>query len=127
MLSRDCDGCSHLTECRNRYRKVSKGEKVYCPDGTAHGWTNLAYAKAPICTVFIWKPSNKPANFSPAMGPQAKTEQEGNIGATGFSNLKDYLVFLYCLQIELEASVSQINSIPALHCLHCIAAPLIPS
>jgi hypothetical protein len=36
LLSRDCDGCSHLMECRKRYRKVAKGEKVYCPDGTAH-------------------------------------------------------------------------------------------
>jgi hypothetical protein len=36
MLSRDCDGCSQLKACRNRYRKVGKGEKVYCPDGTAH-------------------------------------------------------------------------------------------
>jgi hypothetical protein len=22
--------------CSKRYRKVKKGEKVYCPDGTAH-------------------------------------------------------------------------------------------
>jgi hypothetical protein len=34
-LSRDCDGCSQLRECSLRYRKVMKGEKVYCPDGTA--------------------------------------------------------------------------------------------
>lgn len=37
MLSRDCDGCElQLFECKRRYTKVTKGEKVYCPDGTAH-------------------------------------------------------------------------------------------
>ena len=36
MLSRDCDGCSQLKSCKNRFKKVKKGEKVYCPDGTAH-------------------------------------------------------------------------------------------
>jgi hypothetical protein len=36
MLSRDCDGCSQLKSCSKRYRIVSKGEKVYCSDGTAH-------------------------------------------------------------------------------------------
>jgi len=36
MLSRDCDGCSQMKACSTRYRKVGKGEKVYCPDGTAH-------------------------------------------------------------------------------------------
>ena len=36
MLSRDCDGCSMQHMCSERYRLVSKGEKVYCPDGTAH-------------------------------------------------------------------------------------------
>ena len=36
MLSRDCDGCSQLKACNKRYVKVAKGEKVYCPDGTAH-------------------------------------------------------------------------------------------
>jgi len=36
MLSRDCDGCSQLKACSKRYRKVAKGGKVYCPDGTAH-------------------------------------------------------------------------------------------
>jgi hypothetical protein len=25
-----------MKECRKRYRKVGKGGKVYCPDGTAH-------------------------------------------------------------------------------------------
>ncbi len=36
MLSRDCDGCSMLKDCSKRYQKAKKGEKVYCPDGTAH-------------------------------------------------------------------------------------------
>jgi len=36
MLSRDCDGCSNLKECSNRYQKAALGDKVYCPDGTAH-------------------------------------------------------------------------------------------
>ena len=36
MLSRDCDGCEMLHVCSERYRRVSKDEKVYCPDGTAH-------------------------------------------------------------------------------------------
>jgi hypothetical protein len=36
MLSRDCDGCEMLHMCSERYRKVGKDEKVYCPDGTAH-------------------------------------------------------------------------------------------
>ena len=36
MLSRDCDGCSKLKECSKRYQRAVKGDKVYCPDGTAH-------------------------------------------------------------------------------------------
>ncbi|MDR0372622.1 MAG: hypothetical protein LBI79_03545 [Nitrososphaerota archaeon] len=36
MLSRDCDGCSKLKECSIRYYKARVGDKVYCPDGTAH-------------------------------------------------------------------------------------------
>ena len=37
MLSRDCDGCElQLSECKRRFAKVQLGEKVYCPDGTAH-------------------------------------------------------------------------------------------
>jgi hypothetical protein len=36
MLSRDCDGCSQMKSCSKRYLVVEKGNKVYCPDGTAH-------------------------------------------------------------------------------------------
>ena len=36
MLSRDCDGCTLLKDCSKRYHKTLKGDKVYCPDGTAH-------------------------------------------------------------------------------------------
>lgn len=36
LISRDCDGCSQLKVCSKRYRRVSEGEKVYCPDGTVH-------------------------------------------------------------------------------------------
>jgi hypothetical protein len=36
LLSRDCDGCSQMRSCNQRYCVVEKGDKVYCPDGTAH-------------------------------------------------------------------------------------------
>jgi hypothetical protein len=36
MLSRDCDGCSQLKGCSKRFNRALKGDKVYCPDGTAH-------------------------------------------------------------------------------------------
>ena len=36
MLSRDCDGCGQMQICSRRYYIVEKGDKVYCPDGTAH-------------------------------------------------------------------------------------------
>ncbi|MGD6806006.1 MAG: hypothetical protein ACQCN4_03505 [Candidatus Bathyarchaeia archaeon] len=36
MLSRDCDGCSKIKECGKRFHRAQKGDKVYCPDGTAH-------------------------------------------------------------------------------------------
>jgi hypothetical protein len=36
MLSRDCDGCSQMRACNRRFTITNKGEKVYCPDGTAH-------------------------------------------------------------------------------------------
>jgi hypothetical protein len=45
MLSRDCDGCSQLKACGKRYRIVSKGEKVYCSDGTAHLVDSAAVAQ----------------------------------------------------------------------------------
>ena len=36
MLSRDCDGCSQMRACGRRYLIVDKGNRVFCPDGTAH-------------------------------------------------------------------------------------------
>lgn len=36
MLSRDCDGCPILHDCNKRFQRAAKGDKVYCPDGTAH-------------------------------------------------------------------------------------------
>jgi hypothetical protein len=36
MLSRDCDGCSQMRACSRRFSVTYVGEKVYCPDGTAH-------------------------------------------------------------------------------------------
>ena len=36
MLSRDCDGCSQLHLCSQRYQTVKEDGRVYCPDGTAH-------------------------------------------------------------------------------------------
>ena len=36
MLSRDCDACSQMFDCKRRFQRVTKGEKVFCPDGTAH-------------------------------------------------------------------------------------------
>ena len=36
LLSRNCDGCSQLRMCKVRYNILEKGNKVYCPDGTAH-------------------------------------------------------------------------------------------
>ena len=36
MLSRDCDGCTSMKACGKRYRIAEKGDKVHCPDGTAH-------------------------------------------------------------------------------------------
>jgi hypothetical protein len=36
LISRDCDGCSLQQTCLRRFQKVGLGEKVYCPDGTAH-------------------------------------------------------------------------------------------
>jgi hypothetical protein len=37
MLSRDCDGCYRKrVDCSRRFISVKMGEKVFCPDGTAH-------------------------------------------------------------------------------------------
>ena len=37
MLSKDCDGCElQLFECKRRFQLAHKGDKTYCPDGTAH-------------------------------------------------------------------------------------------
>lgn len=36
MLSRDCDGCGQLKGCSKRFNRALRGDKVYCPDGTAH-------------------------------------------------------------------------------------------
>jgi len=36
MISRDCDGCGMQRDCSRRYRIAITGDKVYCPDGTAH-------------------------------------------------------------------------------------------
>ncbi len=37
MLSKDCDGCGRmLFECKQRFKQAQTGDKVYCPDGTAH-------------------------------------------------------------------------------------------
>ncbi len=36
VLSRDCDGCSHMKACSRRFVETEVYEKVYCPDGTAH-------------------------------------------------------------------------------------------
>lgn len=35
MLSRNCDGCTQIKFCKLRYVQVKRGEKVYCPDGSA--------------------------------------------------------------------------------------------
>jgi len=34
MLSRDCNGCEMQHMCSERYSRVRKDEKVYCPVGT---------------------------------------------------------------------------------------------
>ena len=44
VISRDCDGCEQQKPCIRRYSKVSEGEKVYCPDGTAHLVDNASLA-----------------------------------------------------------------------------------
>ncbi|MCW3998810.1 MAG: hypothetical protein NWE93_01055 [Candidatus Bathyarchaeota archaeon] len=53
MLSRDCDGCSKLKECITRYRRAVPGDKVYCPDGTAHLIDNSSVFPSPgrVCLI----------------------------------------------------------------------------
>jgi hypothetical protein len=43
-----------MKSCSRRYRKVEKGEKVYCPDGTAHliDESNEYYV-AELCEPFV--------------------------------------------------------------------------
>ena len=53
MLSRDCDGCSKLKECSKRYQKAVKGEKVYCPDGTAHLIDSYSIKSSPEVICFF--------------------------------------------------------------------------
>ncbi len=36
MLSKDCDGCECQPDCKRRFAQAKVGDKVYCPDGTAH-------------------------------------------------------------------------------------------
>lgn len=37
MLSKDCNGCGQqLFSCKQRFQRVQVGERVFCPDGTAH-------------------------------------------------------------------------------------------
>lgn len=36
MLSADCEGCGQRRQCEERYKRTEWGDKVYCPDGTAH-------------------------------------------------------------------------------------------
>jgi hypothetical protein len=36
MLSRDCDGCGLLGQCKTRFKRAQRGDKVTCPDGTEH-------------------------------------------------------------------------------------------
>jgi hypothetical protein len=36
MLSKDCYGCSDVRKCRIRFANVTKGEFVYCADGSRH-------------------------------------------------------------------------------------------
>jgi hypothetical protein len=54
MLSRDCDGCSQMKCCSKRYRRVAKGGKVYCADGTAHLVDETdEYFATELCAPFI--------------------------------------------------------------------------
>jgi hypothetical protein len=53
MLSRDCDGCSALKACSKRYQKTTKGDKVYCPDGTAHLVDQYGVDQCPQVVAFL--------------------------------------------------------------------------
>lgn len=53
MLSRDCDGCSKHKECGKRYRRAVKGDKVYCPDGTAHLIDDSSVSLSPEFVCFL--------------------------------------------------------------------------
>ena len=57
MLSRDCDGCSQLKACGKRYGKVCRGEKVYCPDGTAHLIDEATQCHIELCEKFFSRQS----------------------------------------------------------------------
>jgi hypothetical protein len=35
MLSKECSDCAQLEDCSRRHIMAAKGEKIYCPDGTA--------------------------------------------------------------------------------------------
>ena len=53
MLSRDCDGCYKLKECSKRYQRALKGDKVYCPDGTAHLIDSYSINQSPDVICFL--------------------------------------------------------------------------
>lgn len=36
LLSRCCDGCAKIQECKLRFGRVGRGQYVYCSDGTPH-------------------------------------------------------------------------------------------
>lgn len=36
MLSRDCDSCGQMRECKKRFKKAKIWDKVYCPSGETH-------------------------------------------------------------------------------------------
>ncbi|MCW3994652.1 MAG: hypothetical protein NWE98_00695 [Candidatus Bathyarchaeota archaeon] len=56
MLSRDCDGCFQLKECSKRYQKATIGDKVYCPDGTAHLIDNGSETQSPKVVCILQYP-----------------------------------------------------------------------
>ena len=48
MLSRSCDGCEQQRLCARRYRRVQKGEVVYCPSGLRHLVDEASMEVAPV-------------------------------------------------------------------------------